>query len=192
MVIGTKVDNIQTKYITNNVESQKILGESIIPMHSDNVLYNGPEINCLNITGETTLTQVVKNISDKLCYSSNPNPIIVCDDILFPTPQNGECQNPLYYLFNQAISSWCISLPDRTPCTGLNPLEYLLNNVTTAYNEENPPLVPCTGLNPLEYLFSNVTTAYNEGIQPLVPCTGLNALEYLLNNVTTTWNNENP
>jgi len=130
--------------------------------YSSTTVYNGSDINCLNIKNGMSMTQVIESIGDVFC--STPTPIIVCGDIILQTPPIGECQNPLQYLFNQSILSWCEEHPPVVPCTSnVNPLEYLFNQVLDSWNEEHPPVVPCTSnVNPLEYLFNEVITSWEK------------------------------
>jgi hypothetical protein len=148
---------------------------------TDDVIYTGANINCLNIKKNMDLTEIIENIGDLFCKVTPSN--VLCYQMLFPQPLSGSCQNSLEYLFNQSISSWCIDNPPTIPCTdGLNPLDYILNQSISSYNESNPIIVPCTdGLNPLGYILNQSISNF-EPFVILQPCTdGLNPLDYILN-----------
>ena len=157
---------------------------------STNIIYSGKKIDCLNINSGMSITQVVESIGDTFC--SEP-PIFTCGDVVLRTNPIGECQNPLQYLFNQSILSWCEEHPPVVPCTSnVNSLEYLFAQVIENWNNEHPPVVPCTSnVNPLGYLFAQSVENWNNEHPPVVPCTSnVNPLGNFFESVIYYWENQ--
>jgi hypothetical protein len=127
---------------------------------TDNITYSGSDFDCLNIKNGMTLTDVITVIGNILCPT--PQPIIRCNDLVLPLQPRGECQNPLQYIFNQSITSWCESHPPQIPCTSnVNAMDYLFDQVIESWVESHPPARPCTSdVNAMGYLFNNVINSW--------------------------------
>ena len=164
---------------------------SAITLNSSNdIIYSGKKIDCLNVNSGMNLTQVVESIGNTFC--SEP-PIFVCGDVALRTSPIGECQNPLQYLFNQSILSWCEEHPPVVPCeSNVNSLDYLFSQVIENWSNEHPPVVPCTSnVNSLDYLFDQVIESWNNEHPPVVPCTSnVNSLDYLFQTTIQSWENQ--
>ena len=157
---------------------------------STNIIYSGKKIDCLNINSGMYITNFVDSIWYKFC--SEP-PIFTCGDVVLRTNPIGECQDPLQYLFNQSILSWCKEHPPVVPCTSnVNSLDYLFAQVIENWNNEHSPVVPCTSnVNSLDYLFAQVIESWEESHPPMVPCTSnVNSLDYLFTQVIESWENQ--
>lgn len=129
---------------------------------TDNITYSGSDIDCLKIKSGMSLTEVITIIGNTLCPTPTPTPNTKCDNISLPLPPSGQCQNPLQYIFNETITSWCELNPPQLPCTSnVNAMDYLFDQVIESWNELNPPKRPCTsGVNAMGYLFNNVINSW--------------------------------
>lgn len=120
-----------------NGDTYHIAYSSITNISSTSIIYLGKNIDCLNITSGMNMTQVIESIGNKFC--SEP-PIVTCGNIILKTNPIGECQDPLQYIFNQSILSWCEEQPPVVPCTSnVNSLDYLFQDVINTW--ENQQLV---------------------------------------------------
>jgi hypothetical protein len=157
---------------------------------TDDVIYTGANINCLNIKKNMDLTEIIENIGDLFCKVTPSN--VLCYQMLFPQPLSGSCQNSLEYLFNQSISSWCIDNPPTIPCTdGLNPLGYILNQSISNF-EPFVILQPCTdGLNPLDYILNQSINNYTPLVSFELCNEGVNPMERIFNTSIMMFNNQN-
>jgi hypothetical protein len=158
---------------------------------TDNITYSGSDIDCLKIKSGMSLTDVITVIGNLLCPTPQPN--IRCNDLDLPLPLRGECQNPLQYVFNETITSWCELHPPQLPCTSnVNSMEYLFDQVIQSWINIHPPSKPCTtNVNAMDYLFDQVIESWEDFHPPARPCTSnINAMGYLFNNVINSWRNQ--
>jgi hypothetical protein len=148
---------------------------------TNDVLYSGQEFSCLSLDSGMTLTQVIENIGYALCRFPNKN--TSCYDLPLPITLPGSCQNPLDFVNNQSIISWCESLPPLVVCDGISAIDYVFEFAFNAYEAElNVPSIPCEGINLIDYLFETALNAYNENENiPLITCEGIDVIDYLFN-----------
>jgi hypothetical protein len=99
---------------------------------TDNIIYTGEDIKCLNIENNMSLTQVIQTMGGTLCNS--PIPINPCLNII--EEDNGECKNAMKYLLDTVLLYWCNQNPPYN-CEGENIMENFINYVYTTWENGN-------------------------------------------------------
>jgi hypothetical protein len=158
---------------------------------TNDVLYSGQEFSCLSLDSGMTLTQVIENIGYALCRFPNKN--TSCYDLPLPITLPGSCQNPLDFVNNQSIISWCESLPPLVVCDGVGGINYLFDTAINIFNQQTykPPFISCEGTNFIDYLFDLALNTYtiNEDL-PLISCEGIDIIDYIFNIALETYDEQ--